>query len=80
MAEKVTQTFATMEKRIIMVENMLEATINFDVSVGNAHVVRHGSDPLIGNIAKGIVQSHNSPLAKYFSLSFLYKNIEVYCY
>jgi hypothetical protein len=69
-----------MEKRIVLVENMLEATINFDVSVGNAHVVKHGSNPLIGNIAKGIVQSHNSPPAKYFSLSSLYKNIEVYCY
>ncbi len=69
-----------MEKRIVMVENMLEATINFDVGVSNAHVARHGLDPLTGNIAKGIVYSHNSPRAKYFSLSSLYKNIEVYCY
>jgi hypothetical protein len=48
MAEKATQTLVTMEKRIVMVENMLEATINFDVGVGNAHVARHGSDALIG--------------------------------
>jgi hypothetical protein len=74
MAEKATQTLATMETRIVTIENMLEVAIKFDGGVGNAHVAKHGLDPLTGNMAKGIAQSHNSRLAKYFSLS-LYTRI-----
>jgi hypothetical protein len=78
MAEKATQALAAMEKRAVMAESMLEATINSDAGVGNAHVARHGLDPLTGNTSRGIARSHTSP-SKYCSLSSLYKDIEVSC-
>jgi hypothetical protein len=78
MAEKATQALAAMEKRAVMAESMLEATINSDAGVGNAHVARHGLDPLTGNTSRGIARSYTSP-AKYCSLSSLYKDIEVCC-
>ncbi|CAM6034669.1 unnamed protein product [Sphagnum compactum] len=61
MAEKATQALAAMEKRAVMAESMLEATINSDAGVGNAHVARHDLDPLTGNTSRGIARSHTSP-------------------
>jgi hypothetical protein len=54
MAEKATQELAAMEKRAVMAESMLEATINSEACTGNAYVARHGVDLLKGNVTRGI--------------------------
>jgi hypothetical protein len=67
MAEKATQELAAMEKRAVMAESMLEATLNSESGVGNTHSARLGIDPLKGNMTKSIARSHSSPSSKYFS-------------
>jgi len=67
MAEKATQELAAMEKRAVMAESMLEATLNSESGVGNTHSTRRGLDPLKGNMTKSITRSHSSPSSKYFS-------------
>jgi hypothetical protein len=68
MAEKATQELAAMEKRAVMAESMLEATINSEACTGNAYVARRGVDLLKGNVTRGIARSHSSPASKYFSV------------
>jgi hypothetical protein len=70
MAEKATRALAAMEKRAVMAESMLEATINSDAGVGNAHVARHGLDPLTGNTSRGIARSHTSPAKHDFGMGW----------
>ncbi|CAM6049589.1 unnamed protein product [Sphagnum compactum] len=80
MAEKATQELAAMEKRAVMAESMLEATLNSESGVGNTHSARHGLDPLKGNMTKSIARSHSSPSSKQsffgrpFSLSWREKS------
>jgi hypothetical protein len=64
MAEKATQELAAMEKRAVMAESMLEATINSEACTGNAYVARRGVDLLKGNVTRGIARSHSSPASK----------------
>jgi hypothetical protein len=64
MAEKATQELAAMEKRAVMAESMLEATLNSESGVGNTHSTRRGLDPLKGNMTKSITRSHSSPSSK----------------
>jgi hypothetical protein len=67
MAEKATQALTAMEKRAVMAESMLEATLNSESGLGNTHSARRGLDTLKGNITKSITRSHSSPSSKYFS-------------
>ncbi|CAK9220937.1 unnamed protein product [Sphagnum troendelagicum] len=80
MAEKATQELAAMEKRAVMAESMLEATLNSESGVGNTQSAKHGLDPLKGNVAKSMARSHSSPSSKQsffgrpFSLSWREKS------
>ncbi|CAK9868297.1 unnamed protein product [Sphagnum jensenii] len=51
MAEKATQELAAMEKRAVMAESMLEATINSEACTGNAYVARRGKVEGAGGVA-----------------------------
>lgn len=63
-ATKAIEELAAMEKRVVMAESMLEATLNFQ-SGGAPQTSRRGSDLIKDNSGpKGIARSHSSPAAK----------------
>lgn len=62
-ASKAVEELAAMEKRVVMAESMLEATLNFQ-SGGAPQTSRRGSDAIKDSGPKGIARSHSSPAAK----------------